>query len=141
LQLLSEVRPEFTTTPKERKQRLQSLKTYLSGKVNIGHQKVEVRKNIIDVDYGFSETTKLLVAVNHPATQLLSQINNYYNKEHDHDPEVRRLVQNVTTVIAWNQLRAILDYQVEAYTDQTILYNIGAIATQPGHESSDSPAA
>lgn len=141
LQILGDTCPELATTPKEREQLLQAKKNYLSGKVMTGQHMQEFRKNIINIDYSYSETAKLLISINHPATQLLRQIDAHYNGDQEHDAEMLRLIHNVTTIIAWDQLRTIIDYQVRLHTEGPVLAHLGETAMQPGAQPSDSPAA
>jgi hypothetical protein len=141
LQALGEACPEFTITPKERERRLHAQKNYMTGKVTVNNQRQEFRKKIVDVDSGYSEAIKLLMAVNHPATQLLRQIDSHYNQERDHDTEMRLLAHNITTVFAWDQLRGIFDHQIDAHHDQAFVATIGSVTTQATLRPSDSPAA
>jgi hypothetical protein len=141
LHVLGETCPEITITPKERERRLHAQKNYLTGKVTVSNQKQEFRKKIVDVESGYGEAIKLLVAVNHPATQLLRQIDSHYNQEREHDTEMRLLAHNITTVFAWDQLRGIFDHQIQTHNDRAFVATLGIVTTQATLRPSDSPAA
>lgn len=116
---LSGTCPQIDISAEERNRLLTARKNYLNSKTTINGAE-RSRKSLLDTDLAYRDATRLLKCHNHPAVQLTEQIDKVHNADREHDAEMRRLQENIVTVIAWKQLRAIFEDQLkEVRTSQT----------------------
>jgi hypothetical protein len=101
--------PLLSVSPDARRRLITARKSYLNTRLVQGDTTSKTRGEVIHAGDAYASAVALLKSVNHPAIQLAEQIDKSHNKDNDHDTELRKLTEDLVTVVMWDELKAIFN--------------------------------